>query len=298
MNIRKTILVCVLLTIMATPAFTQQESPYYELDPKPYDPAVDVNTDMFMADWRDSQPRAEHGALIVRDIFTKHRGSDPLKPHARGAVLNVFTEYAYATLTAKSSTTPSTLKGEQKVFYFIDGKGTVSAGRRTVDVYRYVVVLIPEGLEFTIQNTGEEPLNMVIIGEPTYKGFQPRKDMVVVDENTQPISGTTGHWCNIGKSLLGSGDGMAAITGMSAVWLDPITMAQPHASRGLGTDVLWLAIEGDIYTLFGKKLYHLKPGMAFKNPSDEKVYHANINVTDTQIKLLWTRSVAPDKFPK
>ena len=111
MSIRETILVCLLLTIMTTPAFTQQESPYYELDPKPYDPAVDVNTDMFMADWRDSQPRAEHGALIVRDIFTKNKGIDPLKPHARGAVLNVFTEYAYATLTAKSSTTPSTLKG-------------------------------------------------------------------------------------------------------------------------------------------------------------------------------------------
>ena len=37
--------------------------------------------------------------------------------------------------------------------------------------------------------------------------------------------------------------------------------------------------------------------MAFDNPSDEKVYHANINVTDKQIKLLWVRSLAPTKLP-
>ena len=85
---------------------------------------------------------------------------------------------------------------------------------------------------------------------------------------------------------------------MSPVWLDPVTMAQPHASRGLGSDVLWLALEGSIYTLFGKRLYHLRPGMAFKNPSDDKVYHSNINVNDTQIKLLWTRTIAPDKLRK
>jgi len=287
----------VLLAISVTGHAQQEQPPYYQLDPKPYDPAVDVDTDMFMADWHKSQPRAEHGSLIVRDIFTKHRGDDPLKPHAPGAVLNVLTEYAHATLAPQSSTTPSTLLGEQKVFYFIGGRGTVRAGGDTAPVHAYVAVLIPEGLEFTISNTGSDDLNMIVIGEPTYEGFEPLKSMVVRDENALPVSGTTGHWVNINKSLFGRNQGLAAIIGMSPVWLDPLTMAQPHASMGLGTDVLWVALEGDIYSLFGKKLYRLKPGMAYKNPSDGRVYHANINVTDKQIKMLWVRSVAPADFP-
>ncbi|MFC1528963.1 hypothetical protein ACFL5B_03550 [Candidatus Latescibacterota bacterium] len=291
-------LLCILILTLSPLAGAQEEWPYYQLDPKPYDPAVDVNTDMFMADWRDSQPRAEHGSLIVRDIFTRHKGEDPLKPNARGAVLNVFTEYAYATLVAMTSTTTSKLEREQKIFYFIGGKGIVSAGGETAEVYPYVAVFIPEGLEFTIRNSGEEPLVMIIIGEPTYKGFKPRKDMLVRDENALPIAGTTGHWVNINKSLFTGKDGFATLSGISPVWLDPHTMAQPHASRGLGTDVLWVALEGDIYTLFGKKLYHLRPGMAFKNPSDGKVYHANINVTGRQIKLLWARSIAPADLPQ
>ena len=72
-------------------------------------------------------------------------------------------------------------------------------------------------------------------------------------------------------------------------------MAQLHASRGLGTDVLWLGLEGDIWSLLGKKLYRLERGMAFKNPSDGKVYHGNINTTEHNIKLLWTRSISPEQ---
>ncbi|MBT4484286.1 MAG: hypothetical protein HOC71_11500 [Candidatus Latescibacteria bacterium] len=297
MSTRTVCLLCILFFTLSPIVGAQEDWPYFQLDPKAYNPAVDVNTDMFITDWRESLPRAEHGSLVVRDIFTKNRGEDPLKPHARGAVLNVFTEYAYATLPAKASTIPSKLEGEQKVFYFIGGNGSVSAGKKTADVYPYVGVFIPENLEFTIINNDEEPLTMIIVGEPTHKGFKPRKDMLVRDENVLPISGTTGHWVNINKTLFTRSDGFATLTGMSPVWLDPLTMAQPHASRGLGTDVLWVALEGEIYTLFGKKLYQLRPGMAFKNPSDGKVYHANTNVTDRQIKLLWTRSIAPADLP-
>ncbi len=298
MLMRLSVVMCVITCAFSALVFAQDDDQYYQLDPKPYDPAIDVNTEMFLSDWRNSSPRSEHGSLIVRDIFTRHTGDDPLKPAYPGAVLNVLTEYAYATLAAGSETTPSKLSGEQKIFYFLGGYGTVTAGRETEKISSYITVFIPEGLEFTISNTSDTQLTMLVIGEPTYKGFTPLSKMVVKDESKLPIGTTTSHWVNIAKSLFARGQGLATIIGMSAVWLDPVTMAQPHASRGLGTDVLWYAIEGDIYTLFGKKLYHMKPGMAFKNPSDGKVYHANINVTDKQIKLLWLRTVSPEEFSK
>ena len=293
--VKKTaVLVFLLVIFILSLAPAQEKEPYYELDPKPYNPAVDVNMDMFMSHWKESHPRYAYGSLIIRDIFTKNTIDDPLKPHARGAVLNVLNEYAYGTLASGTSTIPSTLKGEQKIFYFIGGEGTITSGMKTAGVYAYVAVLIPEGLEFTITNTGTDPLKMILLGEYVPVGFKPRKDMLVRDENALPITGTTGHWVNINKRLFNRDDGLATIIGMSPVWLDPLTMAQPHASRGLGTDVLWIALEGDIYTLLGKKLRRLTPGTAFKNPSDGKVYHANINVTDKPIKLLWTRTIAPE----
>jgi hypothetical protein len=116
--------------------------------------------------------------------------------------------------------------------------------------------------------------------------------MLVRDERQIPISTTKSHWANINRHLFHQKDGFAMLSAMAVVYLDACTMAQPHASRPLGTDVLWIAVQGDIHTLLGKRLFRLEPGSAFKNPSDGKVYHANINTSDEQIKLIWTRAVS------
>jgi mannose-6-phosphate isomerase-like protein (cupin superfamily) len=264
----------------------QQPEPYSQLDPKAYDPKVDVNMEMFMSNWRDSAPRVEHGSLVVRDIFTKLEG-EILRPSRRGAVLTQFSEYAHGTLYPDTSTTPSVLKGEQKVFYIDSGRGTVTAGGKTAELHTGVGVFIPANLEFTMKTTGDEALEMYIIGERIPDGFTPRKDMLVRDESKIPIGSARGHWVNATRPIFGKDDGFAVLLRMGPVWLDPMTMSQPHASRPLGTDILWVALRGDINTLLGKRLFKLRPGTAFKNPSDGKVVHANINVTDEPIKVLW-----------
>jgi hypothetical protein len=53
-----------------------------------------------------------------------------------------------------------------------------------------------------------------------------------------------------------------------------------------------IAVAGDIHTLLGKRLFKLEPGSAFKNPGDGTAYHANINTSEEQIKLIWIRAVA------
>ena len=286
----------VLAVLITASTASAQTRDLTRLDPKPYDPKVDINMDMFMSHWKDSMPRHEHGGLIVRDVFTRNTTGDPLKPKTKGAILTHLTGYMHGTIYQHSSTTPSTLDGEQKIFYFIDGEGTITTGGETADVYRYTGVLIPEGLEFVIKNTTDKPLEMYIIVEPVPDNFKPRKTMLVRYENDLPFSSSHGHWVNITKPLFKKDDGLAIITGMSPVWLDPMTMAQAHASLPPQVDVLWMALEGKINTLLGKKLRRLSPGTAFANPGDGKVYHANINVTDGPIKLLWTRTVTPDSL--
>jgi mannose-6-phosphate isomerase-like protein (cupin superfamily) len=280
-----------ILAFTSTLLSAQAPAPYSQLDPAPYDPAKDVDMTLFLSHWQNSPPREEHGSLVVRDIFTRQEG-DLLRPVRPGAVLTQFSEFARAFLYPNSSTTPQALRDQQKIFYVEAGRGTVSAGGQTAELHAGVAVFIPARLEFSLANTGDETLEMYVVAEPTPAGFEPRPDMLVRDERQIPIDSTSSHWVNITRRLFSQKDGFAVLRGMAVVFLDPCTMAQPHASRPLGTDVLWIAVRGDIHTLLGKRLFQLKPGSAFKNPGDGMTYHANVNTSEEQIKLIWTRAVS------
>jgi hypothetical protein len=41
---------------------------------------------------------------------------------------------------------------------------------------------VPAGLEFLMKATGDEPLTIYVINEPTPSGFHPKEKMVVKDE--------------------------------------------------------------------------------------------------------------------
>ncbi len=295
--LKKVSLMCLLFIFIGRDAFVMaQPAPYSQLDPKPYNSEVDIDPDLFMSSWKESMPRHEHGSLIIRDIFTENPG-DPLKPPKRGAILNHLIGYCHGTLEPHASTIPSTLKGEQKIFYIYSGRGAVKAGGKTAELRGGIGVLMPENLEFTMTNTGDKPMNMYIIVEPVPENFKPRKDMLVRDEKTIPISGSRIHWSNMDKRLFWyhDGDGTALIGGVAIVRLSPMTMAQPHASTPKEVDVLWIALEGDITSLLGKQLRKLPPGTAFANPGDGKFVHSNINVTDEIIKFMWVRTLSPKK---
>jgi len=282
-----------LLFLVITSAFAIAQEPdiYNMLDPKPYNPETDPNIDLFISNWKESMPRQLHGSLVVRDIFTPCDG-DPLRPHSKGAVLTAIKSLSHASLDAGVSTTPATLKDEQEIFYFDSGKGILKAGNKSTEVYEGILVLMPPDIEFIMKNTGDEPLTMYIIVEPIPEGFEPKKEMVVSDENVVPISGTTGHWTHITKGRFSQNDGLAVLTGMCPVWYDPMTMGQPH-SHGEGTEEIWFALKGDITLLLGKQLRKLPAGSAYKIPPNGKTPHSNINASDEPIKLFWFMKNVP-----
>ena len=51
---------------------------------------------------------------------------------------------------------------------------------------------MPANLEFTLKNTGDEPLTMYVINEPTPPSFRPNPTMLVRDENKLPSPRATG----------------------------------------------------------------------------------------------------------
>ena len=273
----------------------QKADEYYALR---RDPDANVDTDLFTNSWRYSQPRVEHGGIRAHDIFTENTAADPLKPEKDGAVLEVFSEYAWGILEPGLSTSQDTLVGEQKIFYFTAGQGEITGGGKMVPVDAYTAVLVPEGLRFQIRNQSSETLTMLILGEKTDKGFNPRKDMLVVKEETVPFADEPQNWNYKTKPIFDEDSGMARLVHLTAAWLPPRSMSQIHATRGLGTDVLWLGLEGEIWSLLGKTLYRTERGAAFKNPSDGRVYQGNVNVTDERVKLLSIRSISLSQSEK
>jgi mannose-6-phosphate isomerase-like protein (cupin superfamily) len=236
-----------------------------------------------MNNWKDSMPRSTHGTLVERDVLTK---GDSLKPPRKGAALKYVNRFVYATLYAHNVTSPTTLKGEQEIFYILSGEGKITAGKKTSDLRKGISVLMPANLEFAMTNTGAEPLTMYLVSEPVPAGFRTNKDMLVVDENTAPITTTDAHWCGVVKQLFTTKDGLGAMESILTCYFSPNTFFQPHSHQP-GTEEVWLALDPDTHVLLGKQIRLQEPGTAYMIPPDGKTPHANFNLSDKTIKLFY-----------
>jgi mannose-6-phosphate isomerase-like protein (cupin superfamily) len=250
--------------------------------------------DRFIGHWQDSGPRYEHGSLVLRDILTR---GDNLNPPQPGAILQRANFLAYGRLQPFDSTTPEKLEGQQEVYYIEGGEGEITAGGNTSALHKDIAVLMPEGLEFTIRNTGDEDLTLYVINEPTPKGFVPRTDMLVKDETKVPsrvpmeaspytLPGASGHWAHVVRDLFSKTDGLAALGDVITVELKPMTMGEPHP-HNIGQEEVWCAVEGTSLAFLGTQLRVQPPGMAYMIRPDQTMTHSNINVGNTSVKFLW-----------
>lgn len=280
MKLSSVLIMALAAVYVSASAFAQNQ-----LDGAPFDPAKEPNPDMYMANWRDSMPVNTHGSLIERAVL-KRCDDDPMKPPRKGAVLKYVNRFSYATLDGGSSTTTVTLKNEQELFFFVAGTGKMTAGSKTVDLREGMFVMVPPGLPFTMTNTGREPLAMYLVVEPTPTGFRPNTELFVRDETTTPWTTSNAHWVNAYKDLIVPNDGLADLQMVLTVELYPMTFAQPH-SHVPGCEEVWVLLSGDGYVLLGKNVRRLTPGTAYLIPPNDKVPHANFNVSEKPIKFFY-----------
>lgn len=261
-----------------------------ELDHRALDPARDPDIDMFMGSWQNSIPFNTHGAIVERAILSPADGADPVWPTRTAAVLNYVKRFSRGTLDPLAKTTPTTLEGEQEVFYIHSGKGVIKAGKKTADLRAGVFVLVPEGLEFVITNTCDQrPIEMYIICEPVPAGFRPNKDILVKDVKQMPNRDggyLTVHWSHNGKNVFNVQDGLATIEAVNMLTFNAMTIGQPH-SHGEGMEEVWTVVDGKNLAFLGKEIRWQKPGTAYKVPPTDYTPHSNINVTEEPIKFLF-----------
>jgi mannose-6-phosphate isomerase-like protein (cupin superfamily) len=241
--------------------------------------------DLYFGDWHNSTPRKTHGSLEEQDIFTR---GDPHHPPQKGAVLRFVNSYTYATLAPHASTQATRLEGQQEIYFFASGHGTATAAGQTADLSRNIAVLMPANLEFTLKNTGEQPLTMYVINEPTPSGFRPNSTMLVRDENQLPITSSDGLWAHIVKTLFVTTDGLGTLQSVLTVTLDPLTLGKPHVVDHDDIEEGWTALDGTSLAFVDNQLRRQTPGMAFYHIPDNKTPHTNINQNeDSQVKFLY-----------
>ena len=252
--------------------------------------------DLYFGDWHNSPTRTTRGSLSERDIFTR---GDPQHPTQKGAVLRYVNSYTYATLAPKTSTSATRLDGQQEIYFVESGRGTATAGGQSAELFRNIAVLMPANLEFSIRNTGDEPLTMYVINEPTPAGFRPNSSMLVRDENKTPITSSDGHWAHIVKTLFVTQDGLGTLESVLTVTLDPLTMGKPHVVDHDDIEEVWQSLYGTSLAFVGNQLRRQTPGMAFYHIPDNKTPHTNINPSeDAQVKFLYFARYHPHETRK
>jgi mannose-6-phosphate isomerase-like protein (cupin superfamily) len=240
--------------------------------------------DSYFSDWHASAART-NGPLTEHDIFTR---GDPHNPAHSGAVLQFLNSYTYDSLAPHSSTKAKRLQGQQEVYFVESGHGTATAGGQTVELYRNIAILVPANLEFTLSNTGDQPLGLYAINEPTPANFRPNSAILVRDENKIPISSSDGLWNHIVKTLFTTQDGLATLQYVLTVSLDPLTMGKPHIVDHEDIEEVWTALDGTSLAFVGNELRRQTPGMSFYHIPDNKTPHTNINQNeDSEVRFLY-----------
>jgi mannose-6-phosphate isomerase-like protein (cupin superfamily) len=239
----------------------------------------------YFGDWHNATPRTLRGSLVERDILTR---GDATHPTEKGAVLRYINSYTYATLAPNASTTPTRLDSQQEIYYVESGRGTVTAGGQTAELFRNIAVLMPANLEFTLKNTGDQPLAMYVVNEPTPPGFRPNANMLVRDENKIPISTATSLWSEIVKPVFTTEDGLGTLESVLTVTFDPLTISKPHVVDHTDIEEVWTELDGTSIAFVSNALSKQTPGMAFYHVPDNLTPHATINQnSDSQVKFFY-----------
>ena len=257
--------------------------------------AREVDIDMFIGDWHDSEPRRKFGSLEVRDILTRCDG-DPLRPEKKGAVLTDINAVSYGVLEANTATLPSSLDGVQLILYVDSGEGTIATNASTARLSEGIGVLMPPGIEFTMKNTGNSELAMYIIEEPIPDYFIPKQRMIVKNEYDNPISTNIRRVNDSRKWLFDRYDGLSTLVGLNPIMWEPRSYYPPHVHRE-GEEEIWIEVRGEVLVQLGNKRRMFPAGSAYKVPPDRKTPHTNINTSEVSRKLLWLMKAPVSEVP-
>lgn len=245
------------------------------LDPKPVDPSVDPNIDMFINDYKNAKPRTVYGSLVFRDILTKLEGPDPIHPTRKGAVLSDITAISRATLAPGATASGRVAQGNLQIFFATAGEGKITVNSKSYDIKDGVGFTLTPDFDFKLTSTGKEPLGLYVRAQPLPESYKPSPDIVVVNrfDNDRRVGAHWVHTCNGGPN------------GMLLCTIPPHTMPQPHSHAN---EEAWIMVKGETILSLGKsRLRRMDPGQAYRIPPTGITAHSNINLGDEPVEMIY-----------
>lgn len=229
---------------------------------------------LYFGDWHTAPAHIAYARLSEQDILTR---GDALHPVTKGAVLRFADAYEHAILPPHAATSSIRLKGQQQIYFVESGKGIAKSGSQTITLSPNIAVLMPADLEFTITNTGDQPLAMYVVQEPTTPSFHPNTSMLAKDENTLPFATTDLQWSYMVKKLFVAADGLATLNDVSTIYLDPLTVGRPEIPRSADDEAVWTSLKGRGIAFVSNQLLWQTPGTAFMEMPDKSTPYSAVN---------------------
>jgi mannose-6-phosphate isomerase-like protein (cupin superfamily) len=259
---------------------------YSRLDNSPINPATEPDVDMYMGNWRDAFPRIEHGNLYVRDMLTALQGPDSLHPTRKGAVLEHAVAVSFAELEPGSTAHPvqNELNGLQETFVVNSGAGFITAGGKRFALSRDKAFILRPGLDYRLTAAGDKYLTFYVVTEKLPAGASAEPTLEVVDDRAKPQ--VVEAWVDHERPVITKADGLGGFGAVTRVQLGSMAMSRPY-SAAPGVEEIWIATDGDVEALLGKRLRKIPAGTAYRVPPTGLAAHANINVSGKPAEFLY-----------
>jgi hypothetical protein len=250
--------------------------------------AVGIDIDRFIGSSLLSPVHVIDGVIFQRSIL---RQGDPYHPGDPGAVLEYRKDFSLGTLPGKARMPLVEIPDEQ--FWYVEsGTARLDDGDQYWDLREGIGVLIPPNARHRLENTGDEPMQMLML---TWSPHPPTsgKSILVRDNHSLTLPAQGAHWNYFGTDLFTREDDLSPKEQFAIVFMPPMTIGEPHAHIPHWEEIWTKLPPFGSFMILGSEVREMPPNTAFLAPPNSQTTHSVVNLRkhDTQAWLYIGRSV-------
>jgi len=284
----RTLMLAMVVAATAVTALAQVPAAPVQVREPPSNLQLGVSVDRFISDPSRRVARMSRDAIMTRSIFS---AGDPGAPAAPGAVLRYRKEVVLGTMEP-GETTPLSTMPEQQLIYVKGGEGRLDDGTQAWDLKDGIAILIPPNQSHRLSNTGDEPLEMIMLAALPRAGVIPINGILVRDTAKILYVEQGAHWNNFSKAPFRDVGERLLIVSLPAM-----AIAGPH-SHTAETEELWVKLtDGPALMQVGSELHPWDENVGLFAPNNYQTVHAALNIGPTRQSWFYIQGMGPDSPP-
>lgn len=167
---------------------------------------------------------------------------------------------------------------DEQFWYVESGKGRLDNGDGYWDLHEGIGVLIPPNARHRVENTTDEPIEMVTLTWSPDPRAKPRDEILVRDVHRATLPAQGAHWNYFGVDLFWPDDGLGPNEVFSVIYMPPMTIAEPHAHLPGSAEVWIKLLPYSSYLTLGSDIREMPPHTAMLSPPNSQTVHSVMNL--------------------